>query len=389
MSTNPQKSNMLKSGAFLIGSISIFVFVVKIIIPTFSSSANTQQQQKIQVEISPSISINDKVNNLYDSMSIEERAAQMIMAGTSEKKGIGLPIDQVKKLIKNHLVGSVLFLKGNSNRFKEWRIEMDTLAATGKSNPLYACDCEPTLFHKKFTDQDSVLYASQIQDTITLSKVLNKINGRMNEMELNVNFAPVVDISINEEVIKDRSFGFEPNRIIQLSSYFITYSRKQGISCAVKHFPGHGNVKGDTHKQSVLIDGELTELNTFANIIRNTSPDFVMIGHMEIVNNDQYNTFGKPCSISKNIVTGLLKEKLGFKSIAITDAMNMVAVKKYVNSDWLAVLAGNDIILMPNDVESLHQKICAALKNDDVIAQQLETSIKRVLQLKLIKHLNI
>jgi beta-N-acetylhexosaminidase len=385
MTTKPQKYTILKGTVFIISVVLILFFVIK----SIDSSNSTQQQQIVIQQTSPIILINDEVNNLFNNMTTEERAAQMIMVATSEKKGIGLPFEYVKHLVKNNEIGSVLFLKGNSNHFKKWREEMDTLANSGKANLLYACDCEPTLFHKKFTDQDSVLPASQIPDTIILSKVLNKINGRMSEMGLTVNFAPVVDMSLNEEVIKDRSFGYEPNKIIELSDYFIIKSKKQGIACAVKHFPGHGNVKGDTHKQSVFIDGELTELKTFTNIIKNATPDFVMIGHMSIINNDLYNTFDKPCSISKNIVTGLLKEKLGFNGIVITDAMNMIAIKKYVDADWQAILAGNDIILMPNDAESLHHKICTALKNNDEISLQLETSIKKVLKLKLMKQINI
>lgn len=340
---------------------------------TDNLAANTEIKAKLD----------DFIDTLYNRLSISQKAAQMIMVGTSEKKGIGLPYTYVKYLVKNNITGGVLFLKGNSEHFRQQRIELDTIANKFKINPIYACDCEPTLFHKKFTDLDSVLPTSELTDTAKIGSVLNIINSKMNYIGLQINFAPVADISANQQIIKTRSFGQNPVLIEYLSDYFVNESRNYSISCAIKHFPGHGAVVGDTHKETVYIDGELTELTTFSNIIHNSNPDFVMVGHMSIKNNKQYNTFDKPCTISKNIVTGLLKDKLNYKGIVITDAMNMKAVKKFTNSDWLAILAGNDIILMPNDVEQLHRNICAALQKNDNLTKQLELSIKKILRLKL------
>lgn len=356
---------------------------IKVSNTIISDIENTTTTASIVANTEIKHELNDLIDTLYNSLSISQKAAQMIMVGTSEKKGIGLPYVKVKYLVKNNIIGGVLFLKGNSEHFRQQRIELDTITNQYKINQIYACDCEPTLFHKKFTDLDSVLPTSELIDITRLKNALNIINSKMNYIGLQINFAPVADISANQQIIKTRSFGQNPVLIEYLSDYFVNESRNYSISCAIKHFPGHGAVVGDTHKETVYIDGELTELSTFSNIIHNSKPDFVMIGHMSIKNNKQYNTFDKPCTISKNIVTGLLKEKLNYKGIVITDAMNMKAVKKFANSDWLAVLAGNDVILMPNDVEQLHRNICAALQKNDNLTKQLELSIKKILRLKL------
>lgn len=390
----------------LIKRINIAVFITALIVLLFDSIlANKFSLQKtVNIKLTSNILLTDEakhssdnifankeikarlddfIDTLYNSLSISQKAAQMIMVGTSEKKGIGLPYTYVKYLVKNNITGGVLFLKGNSEHFRQQRIELDTLANKFKIKPIYACDCEPTLFHKKFTDLDSVLPTSELIDTTVLGNVLNIINNKMNYIGLQINFAPVADISANQQIIKQRSFGQNPVLIEYLSDYFVNESRNYSISCAIKHFPGHGAVIGDTHKETVYIDGELTELTTFSNIISNSKPDFVMIGHMSIKNNNLYDTYDKPCTLSKKIVTGLLKEKLNYKGIVITDAMNMKAVKKFSNSDWLAVLAGNDIILMPNEVEQLHKNICVALQKNDALSKQLEVSIKKILRLKL------
>lgn len=323
------------------------------------------------------------IDSVYNKMSPTERASQMIMIGTSEKYGIGLPYSQVKALVKNKLVGGVLFLKGNSEHFKSQRIELDTLSKADAITQWYACDCEPTLFHKKFIDMDSVLPASQLQTTELLDSTVGIINKRIKEMGLQINFAPVSDIAVNQEIINQRSFGNNPEKIEELSNEFIELSRQKNIFCGIKHFPGHGAVTGDTHKGTVYIDGDLTELSTFKNIIQKAQPDFVMIGHMSVENNPKYATNGKPCSISKTIVTNLLKEEIGFNGIAITDAMNMAAVKKYPNADWQAILAGNDIVLMPMNAAGLNQQIKQALLQNNALSKQLEKSIKKIIALKL------
>lgn len=321
------------------------------------------------------------IDSIYNSLSVEEKAAQLIMVGTSEKKGIGIPFPKVKILVENNIAGNVLFLKGNSEHFKNQITELNNIN-NNQLKKLYACDCEPSLFHKKFTDLDSVPKTNELINDSLIDKVLTTINSKMNYMGLNINFAPVADIAVNQEIINNRSFSNNPVSVQNLSNYFIHKSKQDNIFCAVKHFPGHGAVSGDTHKESVYIDGQLTELETFKNIINSAQPEFVMMGHMAIINNSGYNTNNKPCSISKNIVTDLLKKEIGYNGIVITDAMNMQAVKKYTNADWQAVLAGNDMILMPDDAVQLHKKICTELTNNSEISDQLEISIKKVIKLK-------
>src|SRR5690606_8892381 len=129
-------------------------------------------------------------------------------------------------------------------------------------------------------------------------------------------FAPVVDNATNQSVISTRSFGNNPASITSLSRVFVTASQSDGVGATLKHFPGHGAVKGDSHKQSVYIDGDLTELPTFKNIIQSSEPPVaVMVGHIVVRNNDKYDTGGLPATLSPVIVTKLLREELGFNGI--------------------------------------------------------------------------
>ena len=391
------KTFFKKNEKLVLANICMLILLVQVIyffvlIPYLKNNKNNNEiklehiikTNTVEKNKSNSLSLNSVniVDSIFNQLTIDEKAAQLIMVGTSEKYGIGLPYPTVKKLVKNNIVGSVLFLKGNSEHFKLQRIELDSTNKS-KVKQMYACDCEPSLFHKKFIDVDSVFPTSYLTDTFLVNKVVSTINAKMNDMGLQINFAPVADVAINQEIINNRSFGNNPQMIEILSKQFIEKSKQQKVFCAIKHFPGHGAVIGDTHKEKVFIDGDLTEIETFKTIINTAQPAFVMIGHMSIENNVTYTTKGKPCSISKNIVTDLLKTKIGYNGIVITDAMNMKAVKNYANADWQAILAGNDIVLMPNDAPKLHAQIVANLKLNNILSKQLETSIKKVLKLKL------
>ena len=209
----------------------------------------------------------------------------------------------------------------------------------------------------------------------------------MEKAGVQLNFAPVVDIAANKSVINKRSFGSDPTVIATLSKQFVATSQNAGIGATLKHFPGHGAVKGDSHKQSVFIDGPLTELSTFKEIIQGQMPPVsVMVGHIVVKNNAEYNTQGLPATLSPTIITKLLRNELGFKGIITTDALNMEAAAKIPDADWKCVVAGVDLVLMPKDAQTLNDKIIKALQEKSELSHQLQASIKRIIRYKLLMH---
>lgn len=328
--------------------------------------------------------LKDVVDSIYESLTDAEKAAQMIMVATSEYKGIGLPFKKALSLYRNRIIGAVLFLKGKRSVFKQEISEFNKTSKVDRLLPaVYACDCEPSLFHKKFTDADSLTPASELNKIDEVEKMASVISLEMKRMGLHWNFAPVADININREIIDNRSFGNNESEVIEKSSVFIQSSTDHNIATSVKHFPGHGSVKGDSHKSLVYIDSQLNELSNFASIISKANPVSVMIGHIAIINNPALNTSGMPSTISKKIVTDLLKDSLGFKGIVVTDAMNMGAVKNIKDADFKAVLAGNDIILIPEQALALHKKIVTLLKSSNENRNRISASVKKIIRLKI------
>ncbi len=347
-------------------------------ITTDSLSATTDLAQKF---FNPDKMLRQSVETIYQNMSPEQRASQMIMVASTTG---GSDYRNALELIDTEKAGGVLLLKGSKADFRKQVLAFNKLKKKDNLQPLYACDCEPSLLKNKWSDATPVMPASdQTHDTVVTQQT-RKIATQMKEVGAVLNFAPVVDIAANKSIINNRSFGDNPTDIVARSVAFINALQAEGIAATAKHFPGHGAVRGDSHKSSVYINGPLTELETFRQVIDRSKPVVVMIGHITIRGNNNYNTRGLPASLSRTVSTGLLRDELGYDGIITTDAMNMKAVSRYKNADWRAVEAGADLIIMPMEPENLHRQILTALEKGDATSRQLEQSIKRIIKLKLI-----
>jgi beta-N-acetylhexosaminidase len=348
----------------------------------------SQQKERSLAEkfLHPNARLNAMVDSVYQSLSPKERAAQMIMTASSTSEKLGYPFETAKKMLANDIAANVVFLKGTSTGFRQEVKELNQLKASKKElKPLFACDCEPTLMPGKWTDVTGIKPAAEQKDASSVAENTEKINVAIKRTGVQLNFAPVVDIALNKSVINKRSFGSDSKTIIELSKQFVETSQDAGIGATLKHFPGHGAVKGDSHKQSVFIDGPLTELATFKAVIQSEqAPVAIMVGHIAVKNNPKYNTNGLPATLSRVIVTDLLRNDLKFKGIITTDALNMEAAAKVPDADWKSVQAGVDLVLMPKDAAGLNKKIVAALSANDAMSKQIETSVKRIIRYKLL-----
>ena len=370
----------------LIGSLLLVACKNHAKVPPAAAGTAGEDKTMTNAFFHPDARTNAIVDSIYNSLSDKEKAAQMIMTASSTSEKLGYPYPAAKAMVVNDIAANIVFLKGQSSEFRQEVKELNQArAAQQKLKPLFACDCEPTLLPGKWTDVTGIKPASEQKDAAAVVENTEKINTVIKKVGVQLNFAPVVDIALNKSVINKRSFGSDPEAISSLSQQFVQSSQEAGIGATLKHFPGHGAVKGDSHKQSVFIDGELTELNTFKSIIQSATPPVsVMVGHIVVKNNTQYNTDGLPATLSRVIVTDLLRNQLRFKGIITTDALNMEAAAKVPDADWKAVQAGVDLVLMPKDAATLNKKIVSALAKKDAMSKQIETSVKRIIRFKVI-----
>lgn len=325
-------------------------------------------------------SLSDKTDSVFNSIGEDERIGQLIVPSAGS---LGKPKETIEKLIREKKTGGVVLLKGPAEQFESLINSFKKAAYDAKCLPLiFSCDAEPSLFNDKFTGSPSVIPAEKIESIKVSGEVSLKITQYIKKLGFNQNYAPVCDFDINREIIGSRSFGSDVTKVSMLAGEFVKVSQGESVIATAKHFPGHGTVKGDSHNSIVYIDGELKELNVFINMIKDSVLS-VMVGHIAVSNNKEYDTKGMPSSISKTIVTDLLRTKLGFKGLIVTDAMNMGAVIKFQSPSLSAVKAGCDMILMPTDESRLHESIKSAILTDENLKKQVYESVKRIIRMKI------
>ena len=329
--------------------------------------------------LSENNTLSNDVDSIYNTLDEQTRVAQLLMPAVGR---LGLTNDEITKQIKENLIGGVLMLNGTKQEFTEWIKNYNSLNPYNKSLPfLYSADAEPSLVNRKITGSTPVIKANEMKTIDEVRKYTTIISKDLNDIGINYNFSPVVDMSPNKTV-GFRSFGAIPENIIPWSNAFIQETQKNGIIATAKHFPGHGLVSGDTHKSLQMIDGELKEINNYPKLIEDGVLS-IMVAHIAVQNNPKYDTKGLPSTLSPEIVTNLLRNEYKFKGLVVTDAMNMGGVSSIPNAEVKAIEAGCDVILMPLDVRRAHTAILKKYQEDKAFKAKVDEAAKRIIRMKL------
>ncbi|WP_313133850.1 glycoside hydrolase family 3 N-terminal domain-containing protein [Anaerocolumna sp.] len=238
---------------------------------------------------------------------------------------------------------------------------------------------------QKFESMEAV---GKTKDPGKAREVGSVIGSYLKEYGFNLDFAPVADVNTNPDniVIGNRSFGNDPNLVAEMITAEIEGLHKAGIMSSIKHFPGHGDTKDDTHSGFVSIEKNWEELKECelipfkAGIDAQT--DMIMISHItaENVTDDEL-----PSSLSYEMIEGRLRKELNYDGVVITDSMSMGAIENQYSSGEAAVLAisaGADIVLMPGDFIKAFESIYDAVNNGTLSEERIDQSVLRILTLK-------
>lgn len=324
--------------------------------------------------------IDSLIEKHFIALSDTQRVGQMIMPAAG---GLGKSNAEIEKLTEAGLIGGVLFLKTNVDDVKKMTNLFSGKAVTGKTIPLlFSTDGEPSLINGKIKGLPQFAKTNQLKNPEESANAGKAIASILKELSILYNFAPVCDLASNKEVISNRSYGSDKQSVIDHCKAFIRASQNEGVAATIKHFPGHGFVKGDSHLNLVCIDGEMKETDVYTPLIADSVVS-VMVGHIAVKNNDKYNTAGLPSSCSEIIVKKLLREEMNFKGIIVTDGMNMGALNNIPNATFKAVEAGCDIILIPGNERKLHSQILTKMKESELFKTQIYESVKRIIRLKI------
>src|SRR5690554_2305913 len=327
------------------------------------------------------------VDSIYDQMTVEEKLGQLFMVDifSSDPK---VKTDKIKELISNYHIGGVIFSKGGPMRQAKLNNEYQELA---KVPLMMAMDAEWGLAMR--LDSTYAFPWNMTLGAITENKIVEKIGKRIGEhtkrMGMHINFAPVVDINTNPKnpIIGNRSFGEDKENVTEKALAFMKGMQSAGIIGSAKHFPGHGDTDLDSHKTLPTIDFTRERLDTlelypYRKLI-NEGLNSVMVAHLNVPALEPQ--FNFPSSLSSRIVTGLLKDEMGFNGLIFTDALNMKGVSNYKNPgevELAAFLAGNDVLLIPEDVPKAMDFLKTAYEGQVITENRLATSVKKILYAK-------
>lgn len=222
-------------------------------------------------------------------------------------------------------------------------------------------------------------------DASKAEEVGRQIGSYLKELGFNLDFAPVADTNTNPQniVIGDRSYGSDPALVARMVSAQLDGLHKSGIIGTLKHFPGHGDTKDDTHSGYVSVNkswDELKECELVPFISALDKADTIMVSHITVTSVDKL-----PSSLSYEIITRKLRNELGYNGVIITDSMAMGAIADSYTSDTAAVMAvkaGADIILMPESLEKSFNAVLNAVNSGEISISRIEESAERVLTLK-------
>ena len=325
------------------------------------------------------IILDNKIDSIFNLLNDTSRVGQMIVPAIGR---LGKSRDHVLALAKKGWIGGILLLNGTFEEFsKDVKKYDSTMIAKGHLPLIFSADAEPTLVNRKIIGSQKVPYTNTIQTIDSVEIIARIISEDLNKIGINQNYAPVIDASPNK-VVSNRSFGLNMDTVISFSNMFINSTQKRNIISTAKHFPGHGYVKGDTHKELIFIDGEMKEVENYIPLIQSGVLS-IMVAHLAVKNNEEYNTFGLPSTCSRNIVTNLLKDSLEFKGLIVTDALNMGGVANLENNGLKAAQAGCDQLLMPIDEKKVLLNILELIEKDQTFRKEIYDSVKKIIRLKI------
>jgi beta-N-acetylhexosaminidase len=357
-----------------------------IIITSFLFTANAQSRNRGR-QSDNSVARKNWVDSVYYTLNEEDRIGQLFMVA-AYSGGKNYNEDSVTKMITDRHVGGIIFFQGGPLRQATLTNKYQRMT---RIPLLVAMDGEWGLGMRldsvKSFPREMMLGATN--DTGLVYRMGLAIAAQCKRMGVHIDFAPDVDVNNNvaNPVINSRSFGEDKTKVARLGIAYMHGLQKGGVIACAKHFPGHGDTNVDSHKDLPLIAKTYKQLDSleiypFKQIIA-AGVKSVMIAHLEVPALESAEHV--PTSLSKNTVSGLLKGKLGFNGLVITDALMMQGITKYFpagDADLMAFEAGNDILLMSQDVPGATAKIKAAIDNGTIPQAQLEMSVKKILYAK-------
>lgn len=336
------------------------------------------------------------LDTLLESMTLREKVGQLFIVAPESLSG-GAAVteftEQIAHALEEYPVGGII-LFGDNIQTPDQLTALTSAFGSAGSIPLFlAIDEEGGLVARlannaafglpRYKSAASVGSSGDSVDALAMGKV---IGSYLRDYGFNLDFAPVADVNTNPNnpIIGTRAFSPDPKTAAAMASAFADGLNRRGVIAVYKHFPGHGDTNQDSHHTlAVSYKTELQmRLCEWLPFLEADSADMVMVGHIAAPELTGDTT---PATLSRRIVTEILKDDLGFDGLVITDSLSMAAItESYTPGEaaLAALNAGCDILLMPEDLEEAFDAVLAAVESGEYPAEQLNAAVRRILEFK-------
>lgn len=333
------------------------------------------------------------VDSVLNSLTLEQRIAQMIMvAAYSNNKDRNE--SEVAKLVEDQKIGGLVFFQGTPCKQAELTNYYQSLAATPL---LIAMDAEWGLAMRL---DSTIRYPRQlmlgaIEDERLIFDMGTQIALQLKRLGVHVNFAPVTDLNNNPDnpVINSRSFGADMVSVTRKALFYMIGLENNGILAVAKHFPGHGDTDTDSHEEIPVLNHSRNRLDSlelfpYRELIYNGLSG-VMAAHLHVPALDDRPDI--PASFSALVIDSLLKKELGFKGLVFSDALSMKAITRLYKPEKaaeMAFIAGNDVLLMPEDVPDVIDNLAKMVRHGKISREIVDQRCRKILAAKYWAGLN-
>ena len=326
-------------------------------------------------------------DSIFNKMTEEERIAQLFMVIAYSNKSND-HVQKITTLIKDNKIGGLMFLQGGPVRQATLTNYYQSIS---KYPLMIAMDAEWGVSMRldsalRFPWQMTL---GAIDDNKMIYQMGAEIARQCSVLGVHINFAPVVDINSNplNPIINNRSFGEDRNKVTEMSIAYMQGMQDNNILACAKHFPGHGDTEQDSHKTLPIVKNSRSYLDSIDlypfNKLINSSLGAVMIAHLQVPSLDS--SKNTPTSLSKKVVSDLLKKDMKFRGLVFTDGLNMKGVTKFYKPGFLdvqALIAGNDILLCSEDVPMAINQIKMAISRGDITQKEIDERCYKILRAK-------
>ena len=323
-------------------------------------------------------------------MSLWEKIGQMIMIDYRNLCDLNKEFERL--LIKYNPGGFILF-KSNIDNYKQTKKLINDIKNIGNIKSIVAVDQEGGRVQRLDERVDFRRYPAMMEVGLTNNKDMAfqigmQMGNELQELGIDINMAPVLDIfsNIENRVIGDRAFGCDSEMVSRMALAYVDGLRESNVLAIGKHFPGHGDTVVDSHIDLPILNKTLDELKLlelipFREAIKKNIFG-IMMGHIAVprITNEKI-----PASLSKIMINDLLRNNMGYYGVIMTDSLKMKALTKYFTDEeiyLMSVMAGNDILVMPRDIEKIYEVIYQGVNEGKITEKRINDSVFRILGMK-------